>query len=120
VWSFLRIESWEASSLVVPFATPFAGEADVLAIHFSPAAARPIAFAIVDVGGTLMGTTNTLDRYAAFISTNGTLGESVKMTCLSVHLTNSILIPPIEERESVDGMVNECEARRTEYWRSQM
>ena len=39
---------------------------------------------------------------------------------MSVHLINSILIPPIAERESVDGIVNECEARRTEYWRSQM
>ena len=24
------------------------------------------------------------------------------------------------ERESVDGILNECEARRTEYWRSQI
>ena len=114
------MESWEASSLVVPFATPSKGGVDVLTTHFSPAAARPIAFAIVDVKGTLIGTTNTLDRNVALNSTNGILGESVKMTCLSVHLTNSILIPPIAERERVDGIVNECEARRTEYWRSQM
>lgn len=86
VRSFLRSESWDASSLVVlpaltlPLATPFTGELGTLVIHFSPAAARPIAFAIVDVGGTLMGTTNTLDRYIPFISTNGILGESTKMT----------------------------------------
>ena len=28
-------------------------------------------------------------------------------------------MPPVAERESVEGIVNECEARRTEYWRSQ-
>ena len=86
VWSFLRREPWDASSLVVfpaltvPFAIPFTDEVDALAIHFSPAAARPIAFAIVDVGGTLMGTTNTLDRFVAFISTKGILGESDNKT----------------------------------------
>jgi hypothetical protein len=94
---------------------PFEGEVGVLTIHFSPTIARPIAFAMVDVEGTLMGTTNTLDRYVGFASTNGILGESTNMTWLSVHFTSSILIPPIAERESVDGMVNECEARRTEY-----
>ena len=66
-----------------------------------------------------MGTTSTLDRCLDSISTNGILGERVKMTWLPVHLINSILIPPIVERESVDGMANECEARRAEYWRSQ-
>jgi hypothetical protein len=34
-------------------------------------------------------------------------------------LISSILIPPIAERESVDGIVNECDVRRTEYRRSQ-
>ena len=29
-------------------------------------------------------------------------------------------MPPIAERASVEGIVNECEARSTEYWRSQM
>lgn len=66
--------------LAVPFTAPFAGETGVVAIHFSPAAARPIAFAIVDVEGTLMGMTNTLDRYVDLISTNGIFGESTNMT----------------------------------------
>ena len=66
--------------LTIPLATPFKGEAGALAIHFSPAVARPIAFAIVDVGGTLIGTTNTLDRYVGFVSANGILGESTNIT----------------------------------------
>ena len=72
----------DASSLVkLPVLTvPFEGEMAVFAIHFSPHVARPIAFTIVDVGGTLMGTANTLDRYVGFTSTNGILGESTSMT----------------------------------------
>ena len=67
-------------ALMVPFVTPSEVETGVLAIHFSPAVARPIAFAIVDVEGTLMGTINTLDRYVGFVSTSGILGESTSMT----------------------------------------
>ena len=91
---------------------------DVFATHFSPAAARPIAFAIVDVEGNFMGTAIALDRFVAFISTSGILGESVNKTRPPVHLTNSVLIPLIAEQESVDDIANECEARRTEHWRT--
>lgn len=33
-------------------------------IHFAPTDARPIALAIVDIAGTVNGTTSTLDREA--------------------------------------------------------
>ena len=48
------------------------------------------------------------------------IGTAIKLGLTLTDVTSSILIQAIAEWETVDGIVNECEARRTEYWRSQM
>lgn len=94
--------------------------------HFAPAAARPIAFAMVDAAGTVKGTTSTMERDGdedgvAFDVGDGLGGESTSRACepADAETRHGLIGASFVDWGRVDGMGSVCEARRTAYWRSQ-
>lgn len=88
------------------------GLSAVVASHFFPLPARPIAFAIVDVEGHAKGTTKTLER--ELDETLGSLGDSTRRAWVEEAGMSSIRMPSLGW-DKVEGMGSVCEVRRTEY-----
>ena len=101
------------------------------ASHFSPAEARPRALATLDEEGTVIGTTNTVDRWAEssgaacepaspLTTTDAGVEDRTRRACCDVDEPLSCSQSPcFFEREMVDGMGKVRDASKTEYCRSQ-